>query len=197
MRAFTELWDRICVERYGVADPKQRRFRYGVQVNSLGLTEAQPENNVQRIVLEMLGRHAVEAGPGPLDPAAGVERGARPAPAVGPAVVVADATGAGLRDRPARVRRHLRRLARRRGQDGRAGRGGHGRARRRARPGRRLRGHRRAEGPAGAVAGRADPAHRVRRADRGRRQPLHRDRAVTARHGRVDPARRPSASRPS
>ena len=41
--------------RYGVADPKQRRFRYGVQVNSLGLTEAQPENNVQRIVLEMLG----------------------------------------------------------------------------------------------------------------------------------------------
>jgi len=55
MRAFTELWDRICLERYGVQDPKLRRFRYGVQVNSLGLTEAQPENNVQRIVLEMLG----------------------------------------------------------------------------------------------------------------------------------------------
>jgi ethylmalonyl-CoA mutase len=54
MRAFTELWDEICRERYGVADPKLRRFRYGVQVNSLGLTEAQPENNVQRIVLEML-----------------------------------------------------------------------------------------------------------------------------------------------
>ena len=54
MRAFTELWDRIGRERYGVADPKARRFRYGVQVNSLGLTEAQPENNVQRIVLEML-----------------------------------------------------------------------------------------------------------------------------------------------
>jgi (2R)-ethylmalonyl-CoA mutase len=55
MRAFTQLWDRIGLERYGVADPKARRFRYGVQVNSLGLTEAQPENNVQRIVLEMLG----------------------------------------------------------------------------------------------------------------------------------------------
>jgi len=55
MRAFTTLWDRIGQERYGVTDPKARRFRYGVQVNSLGLTEAQPENNVQRIVLEMLG----------------------------------------------------------------------------------------------------------------------------------------------
>jgi (2R)-ethylmalonyl-CoA mutase len=55
MRAFTQLWDRIGLERYGVTDPKARRFRYGVQVNSLGLTEAQPENNVQRIVLEMLG----------------------------------------------------------------------------------------------------------------------------------------------
>lgn len=54
MRAFTELWDRIGRERYNVKDAKARRFRYGVQVNSLGLTEAQPENNVQRIVLEML-----------------------------------------------------------------------------------------------------------------------------------------------
>ncbi|MBM3800289.1 MAG: cobalamin-dependent protein [Actinobacteria bacterium] len=54
MRAFTELWDRIGRERYNVTDDKARRFRYGVQVNSLGLTEAQPENNVQRIVLEML-----------------------------------------------------------------------------------------------------------------------------------------------
>src|SRR6478609_5934585 len=55
LRAFTELWDRIGLERYGVTDDKARRFRYGVQVNSLGLTEAQPENNVQRIVLEALG----------------------------------------------------------------------------------------------------------------------------------------------
>jgi (2R)-ethylmalonyl-CoA mutase len=55
MRAFTKTWDHICAERYGVTDPKLRRFRYGVQVNSLGLTEAQPENNIQRIVLETLG----------------------------------------------------------------------------------------------------------------------------------------------
>jgi (2R)-ethylmalonyl-CoA mutase len=55
MRAFTALWDRITQERYGVADKNLRRFRYGVQVNSLGLTEPQPENNILRIVLEMLG----------------------------------------------------------------------------------------------------------------------------------------------
>jgi (2R)-ethylmalonyl-CoA mutase len=54
MRAFTELWDEITRERYGVTDAKQRLFRYGVQVNSLGLTEQQPENNVARILLEML-----------------------------------------------------------------------------------------------------------------------------------------------
>ncbi|WP_344065889.1 protein meaA [Nostocoides vanveenii] len=54
MRAFVALWEELTRERYAVADPKQRRFRYGVQVNSLGLTEAQPENNIQRIVLEML-----------------------------------------------------------------------------------------------------------------------------------------------
>jgi (2R)-ethylmalonyl-CoA mutase len=54
MRAFVELWDEITKERYGVEDPKYRRFRYGVQVNSLGLTEQQPENNVYRILLEML-----------------------------------------------------------------------------------------------------------------------------------------------
>ncbi|MGJ9414193.1 protein meaA [Aeromicrobium sp. CF4.19] len=55
MRAFGRMWEEITRVRYGVQDPKMRRFRYGVQVNSLGLTEAQPENNVQRIVLEMLG----------------------------------------------------------------------------------------------------------------------------------------------
>ncbi|HBS48850.1 MAG TPA: protein meaA [Rhodobacteraceae bacterium] len=54
MRAFVDLWDEICEERYGVTDPKFRRFRYGVQVNSLGLTEQQPENNVYRILIEML-----------------------------------------------------------------------------------------------------------------------------------------------
>ncbi|HEY3830745.1 MAG TPA: protein meaA [Acidimicrobiia bacterium] len=55
MRAFTQLWDRLGKERYGVTSDKARRFRYGVQVNSLGLTAQQPENNVQRIVLETLG----------------------------------------------------------------------------------------------------------------------------------------------
>jgi (2R)-ethylmalonyl-CoA mutase len=54
MRAFGRIWDQVTRERYGIENEKQRRFRYGVQVNSLGLTEAQPENNVQRIVLEML-----------------------------------------------------------------------------------------------------------------------------------------------
>ena len=54
MRAFVDLWDEICAERYGVEDAKYRRFRYGVQVNSLGLTEQQPENNVYRILIEML-----------------------------------------------------------------------------------------------------------------------------------------------
>jgi ethylmalonyl-CoA mutase len=54
MRAFVDLWDEICLNRYGVQDAKYRRFRYGVQVNSLGLTEQQPENNVYRILIEML-----------------------------------------------------------------------------------------------------------------------------------------------
>ena len=55
MRAFTELWDELLRDRFGVSDARQRRFRYGVQVNSLGLTESQPENNVYRILIEMLG----------------------------------------------------------------------------------------------------------------------------------------------
>ena len=54
MRAFVDLWDELCLTRYGVTDAKYRRFRYGVQVNSLGLTEQQPENNVYRILIEML-----------------------------------------------------------------------------------------------------------------------------------------------
>lgn len=54
MKAFGRLWDRLLIDRYGITDPTARRFRYGVQVNSLGLTEEQPENNVQRIMLEML-----------------------------------------------------------------------------------------------------------------------------------------------
>ena len=116
MRAFVQLWDELTLERYGVTDAKQRRFRYGVQVNSLGLTEAQPENNVQRIVLEMLAVTLSQGRPGPRGAAARLERGARPAAAVGPAVVPAHPAGAGLRERPARARGHLRGLARRRGK---------------------------------------------------------------------------------
>src|SRR5690348_17395877 len=67
MRAFVDLWDEITRERYGVTDPKQRLFRYGVQVNSLGLTESQPENNIARILLEML---AVTLSKGARAPAA-------------------------------------------------------------------------------------------------------------------------------
>ena len=108
-----QLWDEITARALRRRpNPKQRRFRYGVQVNSLGLTEAQPENNVQRIVLEMLGVTLSRGRPGPRGAAAGVERGARPAAAVGPAVGAADAAGAGLRDRPAGVRGPLRRLRR-------------------------------------------------------------------------------------
>jgi hypothetical protein len=91
-RAMAELWDEITAERYGVDDPVLRRFRYGVQVNSLGLTEAQPENNVIRIVLEALGVTFSKKARWPRAPAAGLERGARPAAAVGPAVVAAQSS---------------------------------------------------------------------------------------------------------
>ena len=111
MRAFVQLWDEITRERYGVEDPKMRRFRYGVQVNSLGLTEAQPENNVQRIVLEMLGvTLSKNARARAVQLPAWNEALGLPRP-VGPAVVAAPAAGARLRVRPAGVRRHLRRLA--------------------------------------------------------------------------------------
>ena len=87
MRAFARLWDTITRERYGIADPARRRFRYGVQVNSLGLTEAQPENNVQRIVLEMLAVTLSKDARARAVQLPGLERGAGPAPALGPAVV--------------------------------------------------------------------------------------------------------------
>ncbi len=137
-------------------------------------------------------RDALERCPRPFDPAPGVERGAGPPPPVGPAVVAAHTAGAGVRDRPARVRRHLRRLARGRGQDRRTGRRVAGRARRRAGAGRGLRGHRRAEGPAGPLARRADAAHRERRPQGRRRQLLHRDGPVAARRRRQHPQGRPA-----
>ena len=119
MRAFAELWDEITRERYGVTDPKQRLFRYGVQVNSLGLTEQQAGEQRLPHPDRDAGGHAVEERARPRRAAAGLERGARPAAAVRPAMVAAHAADPRLRDRPARIRRHLRRLER----DRRQGRG--------------------------------------------------------------------------
>ena len=118
LRAMTEMWDRIGIERYGVEDPKARRFRYGVQVNSLGLTEAQPENNVQRIVLEMLGVTLSKRARARSIQLPAWNEALGPSPPVGSAMVVANATGARVRVRHPRVRRHLRRVARRRGSHG-------------------------------------------------------------------------------
>ena len=105
MRAFAALWDEICRERYGVTDPKLRQFRYGVQVNSLGLTEQQPENNAWRILIEALGVTLSQRRALPRAAAADLERGAVAAAAVGPAVVAAAPADPRVRDRPARVRR--------------------------------------------------------------------------------------------
>ena len=180
MRAFTRLWDRLGKERYGVTSDKARRFRYGVQVNSLGLTAAQPENNVQRIVLETLGVTLSKSARAPRGAAARVERGARLAATVGPAVVAAHPAGARVRDRPARVRRHLRRLEGDRGEDRRARGGRAGRARPHRRRRRRVREHRRPQGPARAERGRAHAQDRVGRHHARRRQHVPRDRGVAA-----------------
>ena len=110
MRAFVDLWDEITRERYGINDPKQRLFRYGVQVNSLGLTEQQAGEQCQPHPDRDAGGDAVEKRPRPRRAIAGVERGARPAAAVGPAMVAADAADLGLRNRSARIRRYFRRL---------------------------------------------------------------------------------------
>ena len=112
LRAMTDMWEQIGRERYGVTDDKALRFRYGVQVNSLGLDRGPArEQRAAHRVGDARG-HAVEAGPSAIGAAAGMERGARAPPTVGSAVVAAHAAGAGLRNRPAGVRRHLRRLAR-------------------------------------------------------------------------------------
>ena len=126
MRAFVQLWEQISRDRYGIADEKMRRFRYGVQVNSLGLTEAQPENNVQRIVLEMLGvTLSKDARARAVQLPAWNEALGLPRPwdqqwSLRMQQVLA------YRVRPAGVRRHLRRLPRDRGEGGLAGRRGTG-----------------------------------------------------------------------
>ena len=116
MRAFVRLWDEITRERYGVEDEKMRRFRYGVQVNSPGPDRGAAGEQRAADRARDARRHAVQGRPRPRRTAAGVERGARPAPALGPAVVAAAAAGAGLRVRPAGVRRPVRGLEGRRGQ---------------------------------------------------------------------------------
>ncbi len=176
MRAFGQLWDSYTAERFGVGNPKYRMFRYGVQVNSLGLTEAQPENNAWRILIEALGvtLQPQRALPGPA--AAGLERGDVAAAAVGSAVVAAAAADPGLRDRPAGVSRPLRRLAGHRVQGERAHRGGDRRDRDHPRHGRRHPRHRERlpEDRAGALHVAADEQDQRRRTDRRRAQPMDR-----------------------
>jgi (2R)-ethylmalonyl-CoA mutase len=124
LRAMSRIWEELGRERYGVTEPKFLRMRYGVQVNSLGLTESQPENNVQRIVLEALAVTMGPRRPRPRDPASRLERGARPAAAVGPAVEPANPADPRLRDGSARVPRPVRGLEGDGGPHRRADRGG-------------------------------------------------------------------------
>ena len=180
LRAMAALWEALGRERYGVTDAKQLRFRYGVQVNSLGLTESQPENNVQRIVLEALavtlGRDArARAIQLPAwNEALGLPRPWDQQWSLRIQQVLAYETDLleypDLFEGSVRDGRARRRAARRR-----AGRDGPRRG-----AGRRGRGRALHEGGAGRVAPRADRADRVGRAGAGRRQPLHDDRAVPA-----------------
>ena len=182
MRAFVQLWDEITRERYGVKDPKMRRFRYGVQVNSLGLTEAQPENNVQRIVLEMLGvTLSKDARARAVQLPAWNEALGLPRPWDQQWSLRLPA-GARLRVRPARVRRHLRRQPRDRGQGRRAGRGRQGRDRPRAGDGRgdRRGGVRLHEAEPRLRPRRPPRPHRVRRGGHRRRQQVRDHRALAA-----------------
>ena len=193
LRAMSILWEELGRDRYGVQDERHLRFRYGVQVNSLGLTEAQPENNVQRIVLEALavtlGRDARARAiqlpawnealglPRPWDQQWSLriqqilayETDILEYPDIFEGSKVMDGLVAEL-------------LEKARARDGR-----------RLRARRRRRGRAVHEGRAGRLPPRADPAHRVGRAGRGRPEPLHRDRGLAAhlrRRGR-DPGRRP------
>ena len=185
MRAFTELWERITLERYGVTDPKLRRFRYGMQVNSLGLTEEQPENNVQRIVLEMLGvTLSKDARARAIQLPCWNEALGLPTPwdqqwslrmqqvlAYETDLLEYDDLFAGSTVVEAKTAELAEAAI--------------GRARVGARRWRGVRDDRRDEGPAGPEQRRAGAAHRVGRADRRGRQLLHRDGAVTPRVARL------------
>ena len=180
MRAFVDLWDEIAEKRYGVKDPALRRFRYGVQVNSLGLTEQQPENNVYRILLSMLAvTLSKKARARAVQLPAWNEALGLPRPWDQQWSLQASADRR-LRDRPARLWRHLRRLGRDRPQ----GRGAQGPGPRRARQdpgqGRGGGGHRLYERGADRVERRAGRGDREGRAGAGRGQRLYRDRGVAA-----------------
>ena len=195
MRAFTQMWDRICRERYGVDDEKLRRFRYGMQVNSLGLTEEQPENNVQRIVLEMLGvTLSKDARARAIQLPCWNEALGLPTPwdqqwslriqqvlAFESDLLEYGDLFEGSKVVEAKVA-ELRAAA-----DDRAAVG----ARRR----RLVRDDRRDEGPARAERRRARAAHRVGRAEGRRRELVHRDRAVAARRHRATRRHRDHRSR--
>ena len=128
MRAFARLWDRLARERYGVEDPRLRRFRYGVQVNSLGLTARQPENNAYRILLEMLAPTlSRDARARAVQLPAWNEALGLPA-RMGPAMVAPGPADPGVRDRPAGARRPVRGVEGGRGPDGPDRGGGVGRA---------------------------------------------------------------------
>ena len=163
-----------------VTDEKMLRFRYGVQVNSPRPDRGPAGEQHPADRARGAGRDAQPRRPRPRDPAAGLERGDGPPPPLGPAVEPADPAGAGQRDRPARVPRHLRGL----GGDGRPGRGAD-----RGRPGRdgggrgarrRGRGGPLHEGAPGRVPPRAGGADRARRAEGDRPEQLHRDRGLAA-----------------
>ena len=194
MRTFTAMWDEICRTRYGVEDPSLRRFRYGVQVNSLGLTEQQPENNVQRIVLEMLGvTLSADARARAIQLPAWNEALGLPRPwdqqwslriqqvlAYESDLLEYPDLFAGSSVMEALV--HELTVAAQGELDDVLALGGAFAA------------DRRAEEPPRREPVRARRAHRVRRADRRRRQPLHRDGRVAAHRAaldRVDPHRRP------
>ncbi len=160
LRAMGRLWNEIGRERYGVTDEKMLRFRYGVQVNSPGPDRGPAGEQHPADRAGGAGGDAEPRRPRPRDPAARLERGDGPPPPLGPAVEPAHPAGAGQRDRPARVPRHLRGLD----GDGRPGRGADRGGARRDGGGRgaRRRGRRRPlhEGPPGRVPPRAGGADR-------------------------------------
>ncbi len=201
LRAFTELWDEITRERYGVTEAKQRLFRYGVQVNSLGLTEQQPENNVARILLEMLavtlskGARARAVQLPAWNEALGLPRAWDQQWSLRMQQILAYETDlleyGDVFDGSPVIAAKVAEL-----KQGGAGRIGADRCDGRHRRCRRIRLSQAATGRVEFAPGRGD---RARRADRSRRQPLHRDRAVAARRRRRRGAHRRgrSRSRPS